>query len=261
MILIGEKLNSSIPKTLEALQNRDEDYIVSLIRAQSEAGADVLDLNAALLGDGEADGLKRLIGLCQKYAPSCTLMLDSPNPPALLEAAKEATAPLIFNSVTVTERVDELLPAVLQYRAGVVALPIAGSGIPESADDRMANASAILERLISAGVPEDKIYMDVLVETISTGGSVMTTLGMLGKMHALYPAIKTVCGLSNVSFGLPKRVNLNAAFLSMAVAGGLDAVIMDVTSKPMRTALYSALALCGHDEYCMDYISYIRETE
>lgn len=261
MILIGEKLNSSIPKTLEALQNRDEDYIVSLIKAQSEAGADVLDLNAALLGDGEADGLKRLIGLCQKYAPSCTLMLDSPNPAALLEAAREATAPLIFNSVTVKERVDELLPAVLQYHAGVVALPIADDGISESVDARMANASAILERLVSAGVPEDRIYMDVLVETISTGGSVMTTLGMLERMHRLYPAVRTVCGLSNVSFGLPKRVNLNAAFLSMAVAGGLDAVIMDVTSKTMRTALYSALALCGYDEYCMDYISYIRETE
>jgi len=260
MINIGEKLNSSIPKTLEALNNNDRDYIITLIKAQSEAGAEYLDINTALCGDKELEKMIEVIELVKEYS-DCGIMLDSPAPAVIIAAAEKCEGrKLIFNSVTLNERLEELCPAALKYNAGIVGLPIDENGIPSTVEKRVSNSFRLITALREKGIPIDDIYIDVLVETLSVDSeNAMITLETTRRLKETFPKIKTICGLSNISFGLPKRVHINEAFMAMAAFCGLDAAITDVTSKPLQIAQKSALALTGEDEYCMEYIGFMRE--
>ena len=112
------------------------------------------------------------------------------------------------------------------------------------------------------GITRDRIYADVLVETLATdGGSAKSALGAIAYMAENYPDVKTTCGLSNVSFGLPRRVLINTAFVSAAMAAGLSSAIIDPVSPAMRDAIAAARVVAGLDDYCMDYITYIRGNE
>lgn len=259
MIIVGEKLNSSIPKTLEALKTADEAYLISLIRAQEAAGAHFLDVNTAICGDAELSKMLWLIGLIKEHS-ACGVMLDSPSPKVISEAVLTLSErPVIINSVTLVDRIDELLPVIRETGAGVVALPIDGDGIPAGVDKRVENAGKLIEKITGYGIDPDKLFIDVLVETIAVGSqNALCTLGTTLRLKSKYPQVNTICGLSNVSFGLPKRVNLNATFLCSAVMSGMDAAIFDITSPLMRDALFSAKAIAGRDEYCLDYINHIR---
>lgn len=258
MILIGEKLNSSIPGTLKALKEGDEAYLIAQIEAQAEAGADYLDLNTALCGEAELSQMLRLIDLTLQHCQA-GIMIDSPSPAVALRAAEKAQGrPLILNSVTVSQRIEELTPVAARLGAGVVGLPIDG-GIPESAQGRADNAARLIEKLTAGGVRPENIYIDALVETLATGDiNARTTLQTIALIKERFPQVKTLCGLSNISFGLPKRAEINAAFLGMAVWQGLDSAILSVTATKLITALRAAEALCGRDEYCMEYIAHIR---
>ncbi len=259
MLIIGEKLNSSIPKTLAALKARDERYLTSLIRTQEEAGAHFLDVNTAICGDEELSQMLWLISLIKEHS-SCGVMLDSPSPRVIEEAILTLPErPVIINSVTLAERINELLPVIKETGAGVVALPIDSDGIPSGVEKRVENAGKLIEKITGFGIDRDKIFIDVLVETIAVGSeNALCALGTTLRLKSAYPQVNTICGLSNVSFGLPKRVNLNATFLCSAVMAGMDAAIFDITSPLMRDALFSANAIAGRDEYCLDYINHIR---
>lgn len=258
MIIIGEKLNSSIPSALEAMKSGDE-AIIALIRAQEEAGANYLDINTALVEDGEAEAMERIVRLALDNS-SCGLVLDSPDPEVLSKAARLcAGRELILNSVTADERIDELLPTLAELGCGVVLLPMNQSeGIPESAEGRLECAKAAISKLTAAGVSEENIYVDAICETLATSDTNAKTALETIRLIKSETGAKTVCGLSNVSFGLPKRAFINAAFLSIALSKGLDAAIVDPCSKELRKALYSASAVLGLDEYCMEYIGFVR---
>lgn len=117
----------------------------------------------------------------------------------------------------------------------------------------------LIEKLTAAGIAADNIYVDVLAEALATEEkAAATTLKTIRLIKEKYPEIQTICGLSNISFGLPKRANLNAAFLAMALVSGLDAAILDCSSPRIQDMLYTAEALLGRDEYCMEYIGYCR---
>ena len=262
MIIIGEKLNSSIPSTLKALQNDDKEYIINQIILQTKSGADYLDINTSLCGDNELEKLIWVISLVLKNS-SCGIVIDSPN----TEVVKNALPlikdrKIIINSVTVDQRIDELLPVIKEYKTGVIALPIDKNGIPDTAKKRTDNAVKVIEKLKDAGIAQENIYLDVLAETLSTSdSSAVTALETIKGVKALYPEVKTVCGLSNISFGLPKRVYINSAFMSMAIAYGLDSAIMDINSEAMQLALFATKALFGKDEYCIEFITKVRELE
>ena len=267
MFIIGEKLNSSIPKTGEAMKTFDRDYLARLIEAQAEAGADCLDINTAACGaERETELMLKIIEMALEGS-DCSIMPDSPDPAVIKAAAAVMKGrEFIINSVTASERIDELAPLVAEHNAGVVVLPLAGGGIPGDVDERVNNALAAAAKLTSAGVKKDKIYIDAIIEAISTSDNgALTALDTIRGIKAADPELKTVCGLSNVSFGLPKRASLNAAFLSMAVLYGLDAAIIDVlpnkNGESILQTLYAAKALAGRDEYCMDYITYIRSLQ
>jgi 5-methyltetrahydrofolate--homocysteine methyltransferase len=259
LIIIGEKLNSSVKKTREAMENNDAGYIRALAEAQFAAGAGYVDVNAAMFLDNEAEKLLWAVEIAAR--PEGKISLDSPSAAVIEEVLqKKPMADIIINSITLeSERFDSFLPLVLQYNAGVVALPIDDSGIPATAQERVQVAERLVAALTGAGVPEEKIFLDVLVETAATGDGPKTALETARRLRQSHPDIHIVCGLSNVSFGLPKRESLNMAFLAAAIINGLDSAIMDITNVNLRNILYAAQVIAGNDEYCIEFIDYCKK--
>lgn len=262
MILIGEKLNSSIPSALEALQARDEQAVTELIRRQAQAGADYLDVNTAICGDQELDRMLWALELVQKNC-SCGIMIDSTDPAVMAQAAKAVQGrPLIFNSATVTDRFEPVTQLTLEYGAGIVGMPIDDQGLPTSLEDKCAKIDRLVAKLRQAGIPDGQIYVDVLVEALATDGeSARKTVDAVAYVAKTYPEVRTVCGLSNISFGLPRRKLINSAFLAAALYAGLSAAILDPASPSLRDTLAAARVVAGQDDYCMDYITYVRDQE
>ena len=257
MILIGEKLNSSIPSTLKAMRESDE-AIIALIKAQENAGAAYLDINTAMFEEEESAMMQKIVKLALENS-SCGIVLDSPDP-KVIEAASELCTgrDLILNSVTADERIDELAPVAAKLGCGVIVLPMDSDGIPETAEGRLECAKKAIEKLTAAGVAEENIYVDAICETLATLDTNAKTSLETIRLVKENTGAKTTCGLSNVSFGLPKRAFINAAFVSIAIWNGLDSAIADATNEEFRRAIFSANAVSGLDEYCMEYIGFIR---
>jgi 5-methyltetrahydrofolate--homocysteine methyltransferase len=168
---------------------------------------------------------------------------------------------LIFNSVTACERIDEVLPAAASMRAGVVALPMM-LRMPEDAQERIEIAEGLIGRMTTAGVREEDIYIDCIVEALSAGDEKpRAALDAIHGIRAAHPRVHLTGGISNVSFGLPGRAQVTATFLAMAISKGLDSPILDITSPVVKASLRAAMALNGEDEFCMDYIRFMRETQ
>lgn len=262
MIIIGEKLNSSIPRTLSALDNDNEQELITLIQKQEQAGADYLDVNTALCRGGELEKLQWVVSLICENS-SCGIALDSPSPAVIATVSKTISGrSLMLNSVTLAERIDELGPLAAELGCAIVGLPIDSAAMPATPEKRVENAEKLVEKLTGYGVSPDKIFIDILAETISVNsGNGRTALETILHMKKALPSVKTTCGLSNISFGLPNRIEINCAFLSAALYAGLDSAILDPSSPRIRAALAAANALSGNDEYCMDYITAMRELQ
>ncbi len=260
MITIGEKLNSSIPKTLEAISAHDEVYLIEMIRLQAQCGADYLDLNTAVAGNEAAD-MEWLIGLVKDHC-ECGIMIDSQNPEVVRTALPLCTGrPVILNSVTPSPVFEPLFSYLAECGTGVVCMPAGEFGLTQSAEERTKTAQALCENLVLAGVRRENLYVDVMVEALATADqAAVTALATLRAVRARISGVHTVCGLSNISFGLPRRGLLNRAFLAMAMAEGLDSAILDVTSPSIRETLAACKSLLGQDEFCMGYIGFVRET-
>lgn len=259
MIILGEKLNSSIPSALELFCSNDGEKIAALCRRQEECGADYLDINTALTDD-ETGMMISVIKIAQE-STSCGIMLDSANPEVIAEASKcvELQRPLIFNSITLDER-HELISLAAKRGAGIVALPMdSENGIPETPEERFENAKKLIELLETGGVARDKIFIDVIIETLAVNGeAAMCAVNTARMIRAAYPEVHLTCGLSNIAFGLPKRININTAMIPALACAGLDSAILDITSEKTRAAVIAARVLNGTDEYCMNYINEYR---
>ena len=261
MIVVGEKLNSSIPSVNEAFARNDADYVKNMAQKQLDCGADYLDVNTAVFLEQETDKMLWLIGEILKQGDA-RLMIDSPNPSTIKRALEEfQPSHPILNSITLQpERFDAIVPLVCEYHAKVVALPIDQSGMPESAAQRFAVASELIEKLKEFHINEDDIFIDCLVQAVSSNHMAgLEALRTIRLVKEKYPAVHVIGGLSNVSFGLPKRVKLNSAFLTATITAGLDSAIMDITSPETRFSLYCALLLNGQDEYCAEYLQGYRD--
>lgn len=261
MITIGEKLNSSIPKTLEAVKERDEAYLISLIRDQFECGADYLDINTAVAGQ-ETENMAWLIQLVTAHS-DCGIMIDSQNPETIQASLPLCTGrQVIVNSVTPSAAFEPLFPVLAEYGAGVVCMPAGGVGLSQTPAQRAENAMQLCRKLTGAGIREENLYVDVMAEALATADQAgVAVLEMLHEIRRRMPLVHTVCGLSNISFGLPRRGILNRSFLAIAMANGLDSAILDVTSPSIRETLAACTALLGQDEFCMEYIRFIRASE
>lgn len=263
MLKIGESLNSSIPKTLALFEPFDEEGVRALIRAQKAAGAEVLDLNTALCTD-ELGTMKRLFRLVEEEG-GLVPMLDSPDSAVLAEMLSSTEGAVFVNSVTLTDR-RELIPLIARQlsegrEVSVVALPVSDT-LPGTAEERRENVRSLLEGLIAQGIPAKALWLDLLIESLATDTeSAARVFDTLSFVQAEFSGVRTLCGLSNVSFGLPMRAELNAAFATALLARGLSGAILNVTSPKMRRALAATELLFGEDDYCVNYLSLYRELD
>ncbi len=259
MIIVGEKLNSSIPKMYDLMKEQNSEAIKQIAIDQQNSGANFLDINTAIFGENEYDMLKYVLDIVLENT-ECGIMLDSPSPAIIEEAIKLiSNREVIVNSITLQDRITELLPTIKSYNSGVVCLPIDKDGIPKTAQRRVENSVKLIEILQEAGVEKNKIYIDVLAEALAIDNeAAVTTINTIANLRKADAEVHIICGVSNVSFGLPKRSSINSAFLTTAIFAGLDSGIVDITNEQIKNTIYIAELIAGKDEYCMEYLGYIR---
>lgn len=255
MFIVGEKINTSRKSIEEAVLNRDAAFVVETAKAQTAAGADYIDVNAGSFVEGEAEHLCWLVETIQS-ALDVPLCLDSPNPAALSEAMKRHKGEPMINSISLEEeRFRELLPLVSTRPCRVVALCMSRTSMPTTVKERVHVASELVHRLTEKRIPLQNIYVDPLIQPVAVDTQMgVSALTAIKQIMELFPGVNTICGLSNVSFGLPVRRLINRHFLVLAMAHGLSAAILDPTDNRLMAALYSADMLLGRDEYCEKFI-------
>lgn len=261
MIIIGEKINSSIPSVKKAIENRDEECIRTLALAQEEVEADYIDVNAGAFVDTELDHLRWLMEVVQN-AVDTPLVIDSPNPKALkLGLSLNRNGKPIINSISgEKERYDAVLPLVKEYNGRIVVMAMDDAGMPETAEQAFSNAAALINRLVGEGIKIDDIFVDPLIRPIGTDSEYGNiALQTIRRIRQEFSDVHITCGLSNISFGIPARKIMNQTFLVAAMAAGLDSAIMNPLDKGLMAARYACEALLGEDEYCMEYIGRYRE--
>ena len=260
MIIIGEKLNGFIPSVGKAIRERDEAFLTDLAIRQEQAGADYLDVCAAVDADVEAETLLWLAQLAEN-ASSLPLCIDSPNPAVLAEVLPHCKRAGIVNSVSMESgKIETIFPLIANTDWKVIALTCTNSGVPEHAEGRLALFEQILAAAKTYGIAENRLLIDPIVHTLSTDENALSTFATCAKeIRARAKDVRVVSGLSNISFGLPARSVINHAFLVLAIQSGMNAAIMDVLDREMVGLLHATNALLGEDEYCMDYITAFRE--
>ncbi|SFR03900.1 methyltetrahydrofolate cobalamin methyltransferase [Desulfoscipio geothermicus] len=260
MLIVGELINSSRSQIKEAIEKRGDVFIKQLARDQFEAGANYVDVNAGTFYGREPEKLEWLVEVVQQEV-NCPLCIDSPNPDALRRALEKHQGEALINSVTAEEkRYKEIVPLVKEYGARVIALTIDESGIPDNREKRIKIAEQLVERLVADGVNEDRIYIDPLVEPLSTKDeNGLIALETINYIAGKDWEVHTICGLSNISFGLPGRKFINHAFAAMAVASGLDSAILNPLDKHLLGLLKAGVALTNKDPYCKGYLTAYRK--
>jgi 5-methyltetrahydrofolate--homocysteine methyltransferase len=260
MIIIGEKINGTLKKVAQAIQERDASFIARLAESQTAAGAAYLDVNAGTPPEQEMDDLAWLIQVVQDRVDT-PICVDSANPKALAAVLPILKKPGMINSVNgEPDRLEAVLPLARRHQAKVIALLMDEKGIPETAVGRMEVARKIATAAREQGIEDEQVYFDPLVMAIATkpdaGRIFLETLRLLKQE---FPEARTVSGLSNISFGLPQRRLLNQAFLVATMTAGLDAVILDPLDTKLMALLRAAEAVLGRDEYCVRYLRAYRE--
>ena len=260
MLIVGERINSSRKTINQAIKDRNAEFIRGEARAQAEAGAHYIDINAGSFMEHEADYLCWLAEVVQEVT-ELPLCIDSPNSLAVTAALKLVKRPPLINSVSLEEkRLAEIMPLVTEYGAKVVALCQSSEGVATTINDKIAIAGQLVDILTKEGMALSDIYIDPIVCPIATDSqSTLATLGAIRKIMEMFPGVHTIIGLTNVSFGLPVRKVLNRTLLVAAVAHGLDSAIIDPTDRELMAGLVAAEALLDRDAFCSGYIKAYRE--
>lgn len=259
MLIIGERINATNKSVAEAITKRDEEFVANLAKAQDTSGADFIDVNAGT-GQGSLKDDVSAIEWLVEIVLSVTdkpLAIDSDSPAVIRAAlAKYRGEKLIINSVNAErERLESIGPLVAERQAWVVALAMGEEGIPDSVEKRLAACELIMTQLTKLGMEAGQVFFDPLVLPLAVDGRQgKVTLKTLEQIKTRYPEAKTVMGLSNISYGLPKRPLVNRAFLLMAAYAGLDAVIIDPLDAKTMSLVKAADMLTGQDSSCRSYL-------
>ena len=261
--VIGERINPTGKKKVkEALRTSNFDYILNEAISQEEAGADLLDVNAGLPEIDEPAVLERLVRALQAVTP-LPLQIDSSDPAALERACRAYCGKPVINSVNGKEEsLRTILPIAKKYGAAVVGLTLDENGIPDKAEDRLKIAEKILNAAQAYGIPREDVLIDCLTLTVSTNQALALETLEAVELVTNELGVKTVLGVSNISFGLPAREVVNAAFLSAAFAKGLTMPILNPMSRRYMDAVAAWRVLSGEDANSERYIkSYVNLSE
>lgn len=257
-VVIGEKINPTGRKKLAAaLKEGNLDFVRNVAEKQVAAGADVLDVNVGVPGIDDVALLPQVVQMLTDEfdVPLC---LDSPNPDALAAALPLCPGKTLVNSVNGEEKsLSAVLPLVKEHGAAVIGLTMDDDGIPKDAESRLAVAEKIIERAAKLGIPADDIVIDPLVLTVGADHQASSVTLQTIEMVRREFGVNINLGASNVSFGLPERAVVNAAFLSMAIYAGATCAITD----PMKYTLHIRATdlLRGRDANALRYLKYYRK--
>jgi 5-methyltetrahydrofolate--homocysteine methyltransferase len=263
VIIIGEKINASLSDVKEIIQEKDQESLLNLARMQTSAGSDYIDVNVGTGMGSQKNEIQDMAWAVENIqrvldTPVC---IDSAHSSVLEAGLKvRASRPSLINSVKAEKgSLERVLPLARKFDASIVALAMDETGIPRAVESRLAACEKIAKACESIGIPLNYVYFDPLVLPISTDieqGRV--TLNTLMAVKKRFPMAKTAVGLSNISYGLPSRAVLNAAFLHMAVFAGLDAAIMNPLDQGLMSAVRTAEVLVGSDRRCKRYLRAFR---
>lgn len=252
--IIAEKINGTRKTVHAAITGRDRAFIEDLARRQAEAGAHWVDINAGTSPEREPDDMVWLVETVQAVVDR-PLSIDTANPRALRAALGVMAQTPLVNSINGERvRLEGILPQAAEAGSPVVALALDDTGIPATAEARMDVIRRLMEATREAGIPDERVYVDPLVMTISTNvESAAIALATMRAVKAEYPAAHLTSGLSNVSFGLPVRVLVNRTFLTLAMEAGLDSAILDPLDRELRASLLATELVLGRDRHCLSY--------
>ncbi len=257
--VIGERINTSRKLVQAAVADRDADYIINDVKKQQEAGANFIDVNAgARIGHEEAD-MRWLLDTIQ---PVCKLplALDSPDPAILEMAFSMVEKTPMVNSISLEkDRFEAMMPFLEGKECKIIALCMDDAGMPGSSNDILGRAKSLVAELNAIGIPTASIYVDPLVQPISTDSNKgMMVLDAVRAIKAEFPEVHITGGLSNISYGLPQRHIINRTFVTLMMDAGMDSAIIDPLDKKIMASIRTADMLLGHDQFCMEYLKSVR---
>ena len=258
MFIIGERFNTSIPEISKAVKSRDADFIINYARAQLDAGASALDINAGTHGRSEQDDVLWLLQTLQD-AKDVRISLDSSNVKiieVLLNKYRAAEKPIINSITGESNKMADMTKLLKDHDSDAIALALDDKGIPDNASGRLDVVNAVIKGLENDGIEQKRLFVDPLIFPVSTDTTkALVTIETLKGIKTTYPEVRTIVGLSNISFGLPKPRLLNRTFLAMLMACGLDAAILDPTMKGLMSTVCAAEVLMNKDDFCGNYIA------
>lgn len=262
MIIIGEKLNSAIPSFRQLINDKDTKAVQDLALRQVSSGAHYLDLNTAQ--GNEVPDMEWLVRSVQEVTDKL-LCIDSTSADAIkkgLETATRNGGQVMVNSISLEKkRLEEVLPLVLEYQCPVIGLTLDDNGIPKTTEERVNLAERLIEILSAKNYDLSQLYIDPLVLPLAVSHTNATMFFQcLADIKKLYK-VKTVSGLSNISYNLPKRKIVNRYFLTLCMASGMDAAILDPLDRKLMTAVTTTELLLGNDRFGRKYLAAYRKDE
>ena len=252
---IGERINPTGKKRFQqALRECDLNYIAERAIEQTDAGAEILDVNVGLPGIDEAEMMVKVVKTLQSVT-NLPLQIDSSDPKAIEAGLRVFNGKAIVNSVNGEQEVmDKILPIVKKYGASVVGLAMDSNGIPKTAEARIEIAERILKNALSYGIKKEDVFIDCLTLTVSAQQEQAKETLKAVRYVKEQIGLHTVLGVSNISFGLPAREFITCSFLVQAMANGLDLPIINPNQQAVMDAIYSFRVLSGEDKDSVDYI-------
>ncbi len=259
MILIGERLNSSRKEVHQALLKRDGEFFVKNAKLQREKGADFIDLNTASMMEQELEFMKWAMEIIQ-MEEEIPISIDSPNVDVLVEAIKIHKGKAILNSITVDrEKVERIAPIVEEKEPYVVVM-LMDSSTPSTPEECLQKLEKFLEIMEKLGLKKENFFFDPLLRPIGIESkNAILFLNSLELIKEKFPEVKTICGLSNVSFGLPSRRLINRTFLPLILHKKIDAIILDVLDEKLLSTIIISEALLGKENGLMKLLKAKRE--
>lgn len=257
VVIIGESINPTRRKKLvSTLQSNDFGYLLELAESQINAGAEVLDVNVGFPGVDDVKLLpEALLAIQEKFdVPLC---LDSPNPPAIEAALKISRGKCLINSVNGKERsLESLLPVARDYGAAIIGLCMDDDGITNDPEKRLAIAEKIIERAVKTGIRQEDVVIDPLAMAVSAEPmACMVTLETIRLIH-LKLGHNITMGASNISFGLPGREALNAAYIAICIQNGLTCPIAN--PEKITSAVRATDLIMGRDDFAVRFVMHFQ---
>ena len=257
--VIGERINTSRKKVQEAVADRNAAYIQEDVKNQLEAGADYIDVNAGARIGHEKEDMKWLIETIEPMT-TIPLCLDSPDPAILEMAFRMVDKTPLINSISLEkDRFDTMMPFLNGKECKIIALCMDDTGMPTSSGAIVTRAQKLLQELNSIGIKQDAVYIDPLVQPISTDSQKGNmVLDAVRQIKAHFPEVHITGGLSNISYGLPERKIINRTFVTLMMAAGMNSAIVDPLDSKIMATIKTADMLLGNDNFCMEYLKGVR---